>query len=408
MEMNHVEKRMSENRPTERTLAALLERARGIAQLAAERTHAIDQQRRLPDDLMSAMKESGLLRILQPAHWGGYEMDLGTFVRVATEIAKGDTSTGWVYCILGVHNFWIGYVEPELQHEIWGKDSTVLMADSFAPVGKVQAVAGGYRLSGRWSFLSGLWCSDWVAVGAQVTPEQGGNPEWTMFFVPKTDYRVDDQWHVVGMQGTDSNTIVVEEAFVPRHRVFWLERSQRTDECPGYTLNSGPLYRLPFIPTLGIALVPAAIGSARTAITHFQQGLQTRVPVYMTGGTPQQGMASAQIALAEASTTLDAVEGLMLRCAEEITALYSHERRLPTEQERMRYYAWRSYMVRQATRVVDRLFELSGGRALYLHHPLQRIWRDVHATSQHLGLQFEFAMESYGRTLVGLPSGSLM
>ena len=89
-------------------------------------------------------------------------------------------------------------------------------------------------------------------------------------------------------------------------------------------------------------------------------------------------------------------------------SLYSHERRLPTEQERMRYYAWRSYMVRQATRVVDRLFELSGGRALYLQHPLQRIWRDVHAASQHLGLQFEFAMESYGRTLVGLPSGSLM
>ena len=98
-------------------------------------------------------------------------MDLGTFVRVATEITKGDTSTGWVYCILGIHHFWIGYVEPELQHEIWGKDSNVLMADSFAPVGKVQPVSGGYRLSGRWSFLSGLWCSDWVAVGAvRTTP----------------------------------------------------------------------------------------------------------------------------------------------------------------------------------------------------------------------------------------------
>jgi alkylation response protein AidB-like acyl-CoA dehydrogenase len=119
-------------------------------------------------------------------------------------------------------------------------------------------------------------------------------------------------------------------------------------------------------------------------------------------------MSSAQMALAEATTTLDAVEGLMLRCAEEITALYSQEDRVPTEQERARYYAWRGYMVRQATRVVDRLFELSGGHALYLRHPLQRIWRDVHAVSQHLGLNFEFAMEAYGRTLVGLPSGSLL
>ena len=120
---------MRENQQPKMTLDSLLERAHGIAQMAAERAQAIEQQRRLPEDLMHAMRDSGLLRILQPTHWGGYELDLGTFVQVATEIAKGDTSTGWVFCILGIHNFWIGYVEPELQHEIWGKDSTVLMAD---------------------------------------------------------------------------------------------------------------------------------------------------------------------------------------------------------------------------------------------------------------------------------------
>jgi alkylation response protein AidB-like acyl-CoA dehydrogenase len=118
-------------------------------------------------------------------------------------------------------------------------------------------------------------------------------------------------------------------------------------------------------------------------------------------------MASAQVALAETSTALDAVENLMLRCADEIMSL-TDERRIPTELERMRYYAWRSYMVRQSIRIVDRLFELSGGHALYLQHPMQRIWRDVHATGQHLGLHFEFAMEGYGRALVGLPSGILM
>ncbi len=399
---------MRENQPSQITVDALLERARGIAQMAAERGQAIEQQRRLPDDLMQALKDSGLLRIMQPSHWGGYEMDLRTFVRVAAEIAKGDTSTGWVFCILGIHHFWIGYVEPELQQEIWGKDTNVLMADSFAPVGIVQPTAGGYRLSGRWSFLSGLWCSDWVAVGARVAPPQGGNPEWAMFFVPKTDYHLDDQWHVVGMQGTDSNTIVVENAFVPQHRVFWLERSERTGQAPGQKLNPGPLYRLPFVPTLGLALVPSAVGSAQAAIAHFQQWIQTRVPIYRTNGTPQQEMTSAQMALAEAATTLDAVEGMMLRCAEEIPALYSHEQRRPTEQERARYYAWRSYMVRQSTRVVDRLFELSGGHAIYLQHPLQRIWRDVHAVSQHFALHFEFAMEAYGRTLVGLPSGAMV
>ncbi len=392
---------------TERTSESLLEKARGIARLAAERTQAIDQQRRLPDDLIGALKESGLFRILLPAHWGGYEMDLGTFVRVATEIAKGDTSTGWVYCILGIHHFWIGYVEPELQQEIWGKDSNVLMADSFAPVGKVQHVSGGYRLSGRWSFLSGLWCSDWVAVGALIAPQPNAKPEWAMCFLPKADYQLDDQWRVVGMQGTDSNTIVVEDAFVPHHRVFWLERSQRTGVSPGHKLNTNPLYRLPFIATLGLALVPAAVGSARAALTHFQQWIEKRVPIYSATGTSQQGMASAQMALAETSTTLDAVEALMMQCADKIMSL-TGEQLIPTELERMQYYAWRSYMVRQSIRVVDRLFDLSGGHALYLQHPLQRIWRDIHATGQHLALHFEFAMEGYGRALVGLPSGMMM
>ena len=133
---------MRENQQPERMLDSLLGRARGIAQMATKQTQAIEQQRRLPDDLIQAMRDSGLLRILQPAHWGGYELDLRTFVQVATEIAKGDTSTGWVFCILGIHNFWIGYVEPELQHEIWGKNSTVLMADSFAPMGIVHEVPG--------------------------------------------------------------------------------------------------------------------------------------------------------------------------------------------------------------------------------------------------------------------------
>ncbi|HEV8716715.1 MAG TPA: hypothetical protein VGX03_28340 [Candidatus Binatia bacterium] len=133
-----------------------------------------------------------------------------------------------------------------------------------------------------------------------------------------------------------------------------------------------------------------------------------RVPIYTTSATPQQEMPSAQIALAETSTSLDAAEGLLLRYADGIMALSSRGRWIPTEQERARYYAWRGYIVRQATRVVDRLFELSGGHALYLQHPLQRIWRDVHAVNQHVGHQFEFAMEAYGRTLVGLPSRSLL
>ena len=113
-------------------------------------------------------------------------------------------------------------------------------------------------------------------------------------------------------------------------------------------------------------------------------------PHLLDNGMSQQGMASAQIALAETSTALDAVEALMLRCADEIMSL-TGAKRIPTEQERMRYYAWRSYMVRQSIRVVDRLFDLSGGHALYLQHPLQRIWRRAPLAASRSG-------EGYGKT----------
>ena len=397
---------MRDNSRTAVTTDTLLERAREVARLAAEQAQAIEQQRRLPDELMQAMKDSELLRVLQPAHWGGYERDLRTFVRVATEIAKGDTSTGWVYCILGIHYFWISYVEPALQEEIWGKDSSVMMADSFAPTGTAQEVSGGYRLNGQWSFLSGLWCSDWIAVGARVAPQPDAPAEWTMMFVPKSDYRLDDRWHVVGLQGSDSNTVVVENAFVPHQRVYWLERAERTGISPGQQLHPNALYQLPFIPTLGVALLPTAIGSARSAITHFQEWTRTRAPVYGPGETPLPGTASAHIALAEATTTVEALEGLMMQNTDELVTEYGQPGRVPSAQERAKYYAWRSYIVRQSARVVNRLFELSGGRSLYLQHPLQRIWRDLHAVSQHIALHYEAGLEAYGRTLVGLPSGS--
>lgn len=191
-----------------------------------------------------------------------------------------------------------------------------------------------------------------------------------MLFLPKGDYRVDDQWRVVGLQGTDSNTVVVDKVFIPAHRVFWLERAERTGQAPGQTLNPSPLYRLPFVPTPGLALTPAAVGSARAAIAHFQQWIEERVPVFKVGGASQREMSGPQTALAEAVTTMDAVEGMMLHCADEIMSWPDRGRR-PTEQESARYYAWRSYMVRQSARVVDRLFELSGGHAIYLQHPLQ-------------------------------------
>ncbi|RMG54261.1 MAG: hypothetical protein D6723_05455 [Acidobacteria bacterium] len=388
--------------PTEESL---LNQARRLAEMAAERAGDIEAQRRLPGELIQAMTESGLLKILQPRRYGGYEMDMGVFVRVTAEIARGDASTGWIFAILGIHNWWLGYVDPRLQEEVWGEDTHRFFADSFAPVGKVQPASGGYRLSGRWKFLSGIEWSDYAAVAAFLPSAQGEEPEYAMFFLPQSQYRIEDEWHVVGLRGTASNTIIVDDVFVPEYRVFQLGRILQTGEAPGQALNPGPLYRLPFFTAISLALVAPVVGAARAAVTHFRQWIQTRVPLFKEAA--QKELGSAQMALAEAATTLDALENLMQRYADDVM-VYGRERRLPSEEERARYYAWRSYMVRQAIHLVDRLFELSGGHSIFESHPIQRIWRDVHTAAQHVTLNFESSMEAYGRTLVGLPSQSIL
>ncbi len=284
---------------------------------------------------------------------------------------------------------------------MWGDRTDRLFADAFAPVGRVELVKGGYRLSGRWKFLSGVEWSDYVAVGAMLPGERGREPEYVMFFLPQGDYRIEDEWHVVGLRATASNTVVVDGAFVPPHRLFPLGRVLATGEAPGQAVNRGSLYRVPFMVGAGAALAAPVVGAARGAVDQFRQWIMQREPLF--AGKRQGESAYAQMALAEASTTLDMLEDLLYRYARD-TMVFGHEHRLPSPQERARFYAWRAFAVRQSMRVVDRLFELSGGHSLFERHPLQRIWRDVYAAGQHVALNYESALEVYGRTLVGLPS----
>lgn len=196
------------------TAQELVRRAGSLAKPFARRARAAEAAQRLPEETIGELVESELLRVLQPARYGGYEMDMPTFVRLVLEIARQDAASGWIYAIFGIHNWWLGYVDPQLQEEMWGDRADRLFADAFAPVGRVEPMKGGYRLSGRWKFLSGVEWSDYVAVGAMLSGE-GGEPEYVMFFLPRGDYRIEDDWHVVGLRATASNTVVVDDAFIP-------------------------------------------------------------------------------------------------------------------------------------------------------------------------------------------------
>jgi hypothetical protein len=165
------------------------------------------------------------------------------------------------YVDAGRDNWQLGLFPEEAQRDVWGKDTSVLITSSYAPTGKVERVDGGFRLSGRWSFSSGCDHCQWVFLGG-VAPSDGPIPDMRTFLLPRSDYRIIDNWHVAGLAGTGSKDIVVEGAFVPEHRTHRFVDAYMFQN-PGQAVNTGPLFRLPFGCLFAFAIAVPAIGAAR-------------------------------------------------------------------------------------------------------------------------------------------------
>jgi 3-hydroxy-9,10-secoandrosta-1,3,5(10)-triene-9,17-dione monooxygenase len=381
------------------SLSYFLEQARAIGE-QAERTAAEAERNRQADDrVVRSLIDSGLLKILHAKRFGGYESGFPEFVRVAQALAQHDVSLSWVYCIIACHYWWGAFAEPELQEELWGKNPDCVFVDSFAPTGQAEPVDGGFRLNGRWGFLSGLPWAEWSAVGAIAPFEAGGKPEYLMFFMPKNEYQVVDDWHTMGLRGSASASIEAHDAFVPRHRAFRLSQTIETGQAPGLAYNPGPLYRIPIGLGLGISLVPPSVGGAQAVVELFNRSARVRTPRFQQ--QRQAELVLSQTVFAESKLMLETIEHLLHRCADELTEVGRGERILDLL-GRVRMFACRAYIARRAREVVDNLVDIAGARSIFESESIQRFWRDLHAMGQHAALNYETGMRNYGRVLMGL------
>jgi 3-hydroxy-9,10-secoandrosta-1,3,5(10)-triene-9,17-dione monooxygenase len=327
---------------------------------------------------MKELREAGLLRALQPRRFGGFELDAWTFYQAVIEIAAACASTGWVLGVVGVHNWQLGLFAEQAQRDVWGDDSSVQISSSYAPTGQVEPVAGGFRLSGRWSFSSGCDHCDWVFLGGMV-PAEGPIPDMRTFLLPRGDYAIDDTWHVAGLCGTGSKDIVVEGAFVPEHRTHRFLDGY-TLSSPGQAVNPGPLYRLSFGAVFASAIAVPAIGAARGALDLFLA--QTRSRVSSLGGAKSAEDPAVQARIADAAAEIDAAQAALERDWSELQAHAERGDGIPLR-PRVRCRADAARAVARSIGAVDRLFEASGGRAIFLGNPMQRVFRDVHAMRAH-------------------------
>jgi 3-hydroxy-9,10-secoandrosta-1,3,5(10)-triene-9,17-dione monooxygenase len=361
---------------------------------------AADRDRRLPDEAVDVLIASGLVKALRPRRLGGYEVDPTTYFEIGRTLANGLPALAWVYQVMSIHEWYMAYANPELQAEIWDGDADAVVVDSVAPVGRAEVVDGGFRVTGRWKFLSGIEWASWVAVNAMTELPDGTGPEPCLYFLPKSEVEVVDDWHTIAMRGSASRGVIVDNAFVPAHRMMHFARTAASGRPQGPVTDSGPLYRMPFTPMLSMAIFPAAVGIAERALREFTIWTQQRVRPFEQGAR-QKDAPAAQFALAEATVRWESAYLLARRYTEELWQAGLDDQPADDPQRRGRLFAWRGYIGRTNAEIVEKLFLESGANALFESHPLSLLWRESHAAAQHVSMQYGDSMTSYGRTLVG-------
>ncbi|MGH6969133.1 MAG: acyl-CoA dehydrogenase family protein, partial [Stellaceae bacterium] len=337
---------------------------------------------------------------LQPRRVGGSEAPYRALVELGAIVGRACGSTSWVLTNLASHHWMLGMWPAAAQDAIWGGDGPdVLVGSAFAfPAGRARKAPGGWRLKGRWPFSSGIDPSRWNFIGALV--EDGGKlGEPRVFIVPQTDYTVIDTWHAAGLAGTGSKDVAIADCFVPEHMSLPVD-AIAGGPTPGSAVNPGALYRLPTFSVFPFILSGVALGIAQGAIEGFTESMRARAATYT--GKRISELATLQLRLAEAAALTDAAEKTMLADCDAATRLAEAGGQIPAE-TRARWRRDGAYTTQMCVKAVDLLFTGAGGNALYLSHPLQRAWRDVHAASAHVVVNWDAAGTLYGRVALGLP-----
>ena len=359
----------------------LAQRARELVPVLRERAAHAAQLGQLPEETLRDFHEAGFFRILQPARWQGYELQPRDFFEVQMTLAEGCMSSAWVLGVVAIHNWQLALFDDRAAEDVWGQDSSVLISSSYMPVGKVERVEGGFRLSGRWGFSSGSKHCQWAFLGALVPPQEaGGAPDYRTFLVPRSDYQIIDNWNVMGLEATGSHDIQVSDAFVPEYRTH-RAADGFMQYSPGNAVNSAPLFRLPFGQIFVRAVSSSAIGALQGAIDLFVEHNRSRVGVndgrkMLQDPAAQTALANAMVCVDECRTVLLRNFDFMLKAAEAGDALAMQTR------VKMRYDS--ALVADKCAKAVAELMFNSGASTIFRSHAINRAFRDIHTGRAHV------------------------
>ena len=389
-------------------LPSLVQLASDLVPLLRERAYSTEIARRVSEETTEAFREAGFFRLMQPARYGGFEYGFTAFIDVISELGRGCTSSAWCCAIATIHQWLIAGFSQQAQDEVWKCNPHAFACVSYAPTGTTVAAEGGYLIHGRWQFVSNVDNSQWVIVGAQVpSSEEGAAPDAAFLLVPKSDWTIEDNWHVAGQAGTGSKTIVIDRpTFVPVHRKV-LVSQLASGSSPGSAIHANRLYRVPMLSALPVCLVTPLLGTALGAVEEFVSlcGIRVTRGGMAGAGNRMSEFYPVQSRLAEASAMADAARLLINRDTAEVERLTMEGKALSIDQ-RIRNRRDHAFAARLARDAVDTLFAAVGGNGLALDQPIQRMWRDSNAIARHITLNWDAVSSMVGQHLLGLtPKG---
>jgi len=375
-------------------VATILETVRALAPALRAQSDRIEQERRLPMELVRTLARAGVFRLCIPRSLGGQEAEPATILAVLEELARADGSTGWCAMIGATSGLTSGYLPEGEARTIYGTSPDVVTGGVFAPTGSAVREDAAYRVTGRWRFASGCQHCDWLMGGCIV--QDGGSPRARMVFFPVRDAEIIDTWTVSGLRGTGSHDMAVRDLRVPVARSVSI-----TDDRP---VAPGPLYAFPIFGLLAVGIAAVAVGIARGALDEIEHLATAKTP---TGGRrllAERPTVQAQIAEAEA--TAGAARAFLSEVVDEAWHAARAAGAIPVPvRARVRLAA--THATAAAARAVDVAYTAGGGTAVYAESPLQRAFRDIHVVTQHM-MVAPATWELAGRVLLGLETDTTM
>ena len=386
----------------------LVDEARAFIPRLRERAKETEEIRRIPEATMNELKEAGLFKLLRPQRYGGYETNMKTYADIIVEISRGCGSTGWIVALCAIRELMVAESFSEKTHqEIFGSnEDDVLFAGVYEPRKCIaRKVEGGYLVEeGFWMFCSGSLHATWGYFGMPILNEQGEIVDQILMTLPFSEMEIMDDWHTMGLKGTGSNSVKMNNVFIPDHRCTSFVKAL-DGNFESTHLRTIPLYNTALFPALILSLGLPGLGLVKQALEFFQEVLPNRKAAHI-GVEYIRDAASTHALIADASLKIDSASMHYYRVAEDLDT-WAASGKYMDRQARVRALADIGYANQMCKEALDLLLLGSGSGYVYEGHPLQRIFRDFMTLYSHRSLSPTITKENYGRVLSGLESNAI-